>query len=472
MTVNLSPLNLDSPILSSGVKPARPTTNDQVVELWGGVECTVNRVEDQYFDQLAENGHTKRITDLDLFADLGIHTLRYPILWERTAPKGVETANWTWADERLNRLRELDIRPIVGLVHHGSGPVYTSLVDPEFPEKLMEFARAVAARYPWIEAYTPVNEIITTARFSGLYGHWYPHGRDSWTFSRILVNQCRAVVLAMKAIREVNSDAYLIQTDDLGRTRSTPPLAYQSEFDNQRRWLGWDLLFGMVNSEHYFWEELVWNGISIEELYWFLENPCHPNVLGVNYYITSERFLDHRLERYPEWTCGSNLYTSYADVEAVRVCADGVGGAYSLIREIWERYRRPIAITEAHLGCTVDEQLRWLAEIWRDANYLREDGVPLQAVTAWSLLGAYDWNSLLTRIEGHYEPGAFDLSSGQPQPTALAGLIRELAAGLKPEHPALSTPGWWRQPERLLYPQVHPNEMANHLFKANRLQFE
>jgi dTDP-4-dehydrorhamnose reductase len=31
------------------------------------------------------------------------------------------------------------------------------------------------------------------------------------------------------------------------------------------------------------------------------------------------------------------------------------------------------------------------------------------AVTAWSLLGAYDWSSLLTREEGAYEAGVFDL---------------------------------------------------------------
>ena len=81
---------------------------------------------------------------------------------------------------------------------------------------------AVARRYPWVEDYTPVNEPLTTARFSGLYGHWYPHGRDDRTFARALLNQCRAVVLAMRAIRAVNPAARLVQTEDLGRTYSTP----------------------------------------------------------------------------------------------------------------------------------------------------------------------------------------------------------------------------------------------------------
>ena len=130
--------------------------NSPTLELWGGVECTVNRVGDVYFDQLERSGHTTRTDDLDRFAELGIRALRYPVLWERTAPDGPELADWTWPDERLERLRELGIRPIVGLVHHGSGPPSTSLLDPGFPEGLARFARAVAERYPWVEDYTPV----------------------------------------------------------------------------------------------------------------------------------------------------------------------------------------------------------------------------------------------------------------------------------------------------------------------------
>src|SRR5436305_8644849 len=211
------------------------------LELWGGVESTINRVGDVYFGQLERTGHLRRLEDLDLFADLGIRAIRYPIQWERIAPNGPEHADWSWADERLGRLHALGIRPIVGLVHHGSGPRHTSLTDPSFADGLAIFARAVAERYPWIESYTPVNEPLTTARFSGLYGHWYPHGRDARSFAAAIVNQCRAVALAMRAIRRVNPAARLVQTDDLGKAFSTPALAYQAEFENDRRWITWDL---------------------------------------------------------------------------------------------------------------------------------------------------------------------------------------------------------------------------------------
>lgn len=90
--------------------------------MWAGVECTVNRIGDQYFDQLEWNGHATRSEDLKRFAALGVEAIRYPVLWERIAPNGLEQADWSWPDERLALLDDLGIRPIAGLVHHGSGP--------------------------------------------------------------------------------------------------------------------------------------------------------------------------------------------------------------------------------------------------------------------------------------------------------------------------------------------------------------
>ena len=43
------------------------------MELWGGVECTINRVGDQYFNQIERSGHFQRgCADLERFAALGL----------------------------------------------------------------------------------------------------------------------------------------------------------------------------------------------------------------------------------------------------------------------------------------------------------------------------------------------------------------------------------------------------------------
>ena len=359
-----------------------PRRTADSLELWAGVECTVNRVRDKYFDQLERSGHVSRVQDLERLAELGVRTIRYPVLWERAAPEASTQPDWSWADERLKTICRLGLRPIVGLVHHGSGPRYTSLLDPLFPNKLAEYASEVAQRYPWITDYTPVNEPLTTARFSCLYGHWYPHARDPLLFARALLGQCRAVILSIRAIREVNASARLIQTEDLGKTFSTPTLAYQADFENERRWLTFDLLCGRLDDTTAMWDYFHWLGIEPKELEWFLENPLSPDVLGINYYITSERFLDERINRYPGEFHGGNGQHRYADVEAVRVCSEGVAGAKRILIEAVERYGLPLAITEAHLGVHA-KNTAWFDETWK-LQAVECFTIDVRAVTAWA----------------------------------------------------------------------------------------
>jgi dTDP-4-dehydrorhamnose reductase len=425
----------------------------QPIEIWGGPECTVNRVGDEYFDQIRRSGHHWRLNDLDLFAELGIRKLRYPVLWERTVPdcrlRGASELNydWAWSDERLRRIRELGMDAIVGLLHHGSGPRYTALTDDLFPQKFAAYARAVAERYPAISNYTPINEPLTTARFSGLYGHWYPHKTDDQTFARAFLLQCKAVALAMSEIRMVNPTARLVQTEDLGQTFSTAKLRYQAAFENTRRWLTFDVLSGRLDEHHPLWDYFVRTGIPVSDLLWFRENVCPPDVIGINHYVTSERYLDEHTYLYPGNVVGGNGIDRYVDIEAVRSpMIERLGAHKQLIADAWERYHIPIALTEVHLGCTREEQMRWLRDAYNAAEQNKASGIDVEAVTVWALLGAFDWNSLLRCNTGHYESGVFDVRSPNPRPTALAGLVRELARGGKPSHPAMDGQGWWRKP--------------------------
>jgi dTDP-4-dehydrorhamnose reductase len=427
--------------------------------MWGGIECSRVRVGPETRDQLAQTGHRDRLEDLDRVATLGIRTLRYPLLWEHHAD--ARSIDWTWADERLKRLRALGIRPIVGFVHHGSGPLAGGLLDPGFVAGLAEFAAQVARRYPWVDAYTPVNEPATTARFGGLYGLWHPHRRDVRSFGRCFLNECLATRAAMKAIRGINPSAQLVQTEDVGKTHSTPRLAYQARYENERRWLTFDVLCGRVDPQHPVHAHLVDCGVSLLALESFVEDPCPPDILGMNYYVTSERFLDERLDPYPPHTHGGNGRERYADVDAVRVRAEGLVGAKGLLHELWDRYRRPIAITEVQLACTREEQVRWLVDTWQQAQAARSAGVDVRAITPWALFGAYDWDTLLVEARGHYENGAFDVRSPTPRLTAVGTAIAELVRTGTSSHPALAGPGWWRRPMRLRYPPMTAPETGH-----------
>lgn len=423
-------------------------------EIWGGIECSFNRVKSRYFDQLEHAGHYHRIVeDINEFRKLGITTMRYPVIWERLQPDLNQEINWSTTDEAMSAMKACGISPIAGLVHHGSGPRYADFTSENFPVLLSDFAASVARRYPWINYYTPVNEPLTTARFAGLYGLWYPHKRNDRTFVRILLNELKGVVLAMKRIREINPQAKLVQTEDLAKVYSTPFMKYQADFENHRRWLTWDILSGLLDEKHALWKYFI-RYSSAKELMFFRENVCAPDIIGLDYYPTSERYLDEDLSKYPPEKHGANHRHRYADVEAVRIAHGQPSGPVVLFREVWERYRKTVVVTEVHIHCDYDNQIRWFNEIRKAAIRVIAEGADLRAITTWAMLGSFGWNRLLTENGGLYESGAFDVSTGKPIATPLAAFIGALASNANIHHPAVSEPGWWMRDDRFLFQPV------------------
>jgi dTDP-4-dehydrorhamnose reductase len=421
------------------------------LEIWGGLECTINRVGDNFIDQLAY-GDIYNNPRIDEIAALGIRKLRFPILWERHQPERDAPIDWSWTETQLARLTEKGVDPIAGLVHHGSGPAFTDLLDPQFPEMLADYARKVAEKFPSITYYTPVNEPLTTARFSGLYGLWYPHGRSDRSFLEALLNQLEGVVRAMRAIREINPAAKLVQTEDLGKTYCTPGLAYQAKFENERRWLTFDILCGRLTEKHKLWKYFIRKGITAERLQFFIDNPCVPDLFGFNHYVTSERFLDQDYRAYPRHLWGGNRKHRYVDTEAARSDIGEPHGLKILLGEAWERFGKPMAITEIHLHCHREEQIRWFKYVYDAAREVAAGGIDLKAVTAWALFGATGWDKLLTQPGGAYEPGVFDLRGGGTRETALTSYIRSLTrSDLFRKAHITDQVGWWRRPVRFVH---------------------
>lgn len=396
------------------------------MELWGGVECAFVHTDRCTVDQLVLTGHDSRPADLQLLADLGLDAVRYPLLRDRIWPSDAAAPDWSWPDERLGTLKRLGIRPVVTLLHHGTRHGQSDLRSEQFADELARFAGRAAARYPWLSEWTPVNEPLTSARFSCLYGHWYPHQQDDNAFLLAIAAQVRATILCMQRIRMVNPAARLIHCEDLGYTHSTDELRYQAEYENERRWLGLDLLCGRVSPGHPFHDPFLAAGFSERELDWFIANASPPDLQGCNHYPTSERYLSGEVSEFPAWSHGGNGTDAYADVHLQLAPGIRPRGVRRLLQDAWERYGIPLALTEVHLHAAQDAQIRWFEEAWHTALELDRNGVPVQAVCSWALFGSYDWNTLLTDLNGHYEPGAFDVSSGLPVATPLARHLRQL----------------------------------------------
>jgi dTDP-4-dehydrorhamnose reductase len=232
-----------------------------------------------------------------------------------------------------------------------------------------------------------------------------------------------------------------MQTEDAASTRGTPATAGQVAFENERRWLSLDLLTGRVDATHPLRSYLRQAGVVDHDLEWFRATAFDPLLIGLNYYVTSDRFLDDQVSRYSPTVVGGNGCLRYADVAVAHVSGLHMRGHQAVLCEAWQRYTRPVAITEAHLGSTREAQMRWLVEAWRAAHRAKAAGADVRAVTAWALLGSWDWDSLVTCGRDHYEPGAFDVRGNRPRTTGVATVIRDLANGWEPAHPILVAAG-------------------------------
>lgn len=109
--------------------------------------------------------------DFDLVQELNIRFLRYgPPIHKTFIAAG--KYDWEFSDLTFNDLRQRQIIPIVDLCHFGVPDWIGNFQNPDFPELFAGYAVAFAKRYPWIQLYTPVNEMYICALFSAYYGWW------------------------------------------------------------------------------------------------------------------------------------------------------------------------------------------------------------------------------------------------------------------------------------------------------------
>jgi len=380
------------------------------LEIWASPEPTIARVgKNEWRDQLAETGHYARLDDIDRIASLGVHASRYPVLWER--------ADFAWARPRLERLCESGVEPIVTLLHHGSGPAHTSLVDPDFPHLFAAYADAAVRAFSWVRRWTPINEPLTTARFATLYGHWYPNVRDDAAFGRAIVNQALAIQLAFERIRARIPRAELMITEDLqGFTAANAAAENDAAFFRERSYLSLELIMGRVVEGHPLWRYLTETaGVSSASLRAIAERAVIPETIGWNWYPYSERVL---------WRHGGEL----VDVGAVTLEGCAISPR-PLLREAYRRLGRPQAIAEVHLHADETARAAWLLARYEDARALQAEGVPMTAVGAWAAFGMVDWDSLLRERRGVAEDGIFTFSANgdPPRETEVSRTLRRLA---------------------------------------------
>ncbi|MEO7495252.1 MAG: family 1 glycosylhydrolase [Massilia sp.] len=391
-----------------------------------GIENSIPTIEHGKvrMDEMEKCGHYRHWRrDFELVQQLGIRFLRYgPPL--HTSLIGPRPYDWSFADDTFRELRRRNLVAIVDLCHFGLPDFLGNFQNPDFPAIFADYARAFAQRYPWIQLYTPVNEMSICAIFSCLYGWWNEQLQSDCAFVTALKHLVKANLLAMRAILEVRPDALFIQSESTEYFHAASPRAIgPAETMNARRFLSLDLNYGRrVDSTMY--EYLLDNGMTRDEYHFFLDNNLkHHCIMGNDYYQTNEH----------------------------RVTADGATSAsgeifgYAVItHQYYNRYRLPVMHTETNLcqGPCGDEAVNWLRKEWANVLRVRNNGVPIVGFTWYSLTDQVDWDSGLRENNGRTNAlGLADLDRNlRPVGHAYCELIRDWTEVLPTQSVCLQVP--------------------------------
>jgi len=339
-------------------------------------------------DEMEKCGHYRLWKqDFDLVTEMGIEFLRYGPPYY-SVHRGPGKYNWDFTDETFAYLRLKNIVPIVDLCHFGVPDWLGDFQNPDFPVHFAEYARAFASRFPYVRFYTPVNEIYIAAAFSAQYGWWNECCTTDRTFITALKHLCKANVLAMQAILDIQPDAVFIQSESSEyyhpETPACDPLA---SFLNHKRFLSLDLSYGYPISV-VMYEYLLDNGMTREEYRWFENNIIKGScVMGNDYYITNEHMVHE---------------------DGSTSAAGEIFGYYVITQQYYSRYKLPVMHTETNIASP--NSVRWLQTQWANVRRLKRDGMPIYGFTWYSLTDQIDWDSALVKDAGNVNSlGLYDL---------------------------------------------------------------
>lgn len=376
-----------------------------------GIENSIPTIDNgrTRVDQMESCGHYKHWRrDFDCVEEIGIEYLRYgPPL--HTSFRGPGNYDWAFADETLADLAQRDITPIIDLCHFGVPDWIGDFQNPDFPQLFALYAGAFAERYPWVQLYTPVNEMFICAVFSAKYGWWNEQLNTDRSFVTALKHIVKANVMAMIEILKRRPDAIFIQSESSEYFHADSPAAiHHAEVMNRIRFLSLDLNYGnRVNSDMY--EYLLENGMTQVEYHWFLEHRLKQHcILGNDYYWTNE----HRVFEDGHTTAAGEVF-----------------GYSEITRQYYERYGLPVMHTETNYkeGPKGDEAVQWLWKEWANVLRIRNVGIPTVGFTWYSLTDQTDWDTALREKNNRVHPvGLFDLDRNiRPVGTAYKKLIAD-----------------------------------------------
>ncbi len=350
----------------------------------GGFESATHRRRDRRrVDVLAATHHDLRAEqDYRLLQRAGIFTVRDGLRWHLIEAKPGRY-DWSSFEPALLASVRTGTQVIWDLCHWGV-PSGLDIFSDEFVSRFAAFAGAAAAfigsRSSSVPVFCPINEISFWSWVGGDVGAFAPHLRGRGPeLKRQLV---RASAAAIRAVREVEPRARFVQAEPIIQISAAPrrpsdiPAAARH---TASQYEAWDMLRGDADPELGGAPDLL-------------------DMVGVNYYWNNQWI--HNGERTPP---GHPLHRPL----------------HRMLLEVWERYRRPLLITET--GAEAAAEAGWLGYVAAEVRMAQRRGAQIVGICLYPVMDYPGWDN-----GRHCHCGLIALSEDWRTPSLREDLVAEL----------------------------------------------
>ena len=308
----------------------------------------------------AASGHYMRYEeDLKLLKKLNLNTFRFSIEWSRIEPEEGQ-----WNAEALEHyrqyfayLKQLGVTPVVTLFHFTLPEWFAAkggFAKRSNGVHFVQFAAKVLDEFaPYMKWIITINEPTIYVHEGYLNGNWPPGVMSKWQAMNVLHNLLHVHAQIAKLVHTksrrlkvsmAHHVSYVYPGDDAWLTR---------------------LSSGIINqvTNHY----LLARAVRTSDF------------IGVNYYA-SRRVYGYRVHNPDLRLSDMGWDMQPSDLRYV-------------LDELWDRYKKPILITENGLADATDTHRGWwLQQTITAMHDAMSDGVDLLGYIHWSLLDNFEWN--------------------------------------------------------------------------------
>jgi hypothetical protein len=331
-----------------------------------GFECSTQRLKcGKRLDLLSSTRHDCfGKLDLDRLQDFGIRTIRTGARWHLVEPSPGQF-DFSSLEGTLRDADETGTEVLLDLFHFG-WPDHTHVFAPEF---LSDFARYIRAavrflkvRGASVSAYAPANEISFLSWAGADVGCVNPYvtGRGG-ELKRILV---KAAVLASDILLNELPGARLLWPEPviyIAGDIEVPGDDLETEAYRTAQFETWDLISGRLEPE-------------------LGGRPEYLDLIGTNFYDRNQWVHN-----------GQTLFRTDLRYKPFS----------RILEEVWERYRRPIMISET--GTEGEERAGWFDYVCDEIAVAHGLGVPVHGVCLYPILNHPGWED-----DRHCCNGLFD----------------------------------------------------------------